>query len=209
MFNSLTGTITQKLPQSVYIETQGLEWDITVPLTSIDALPSVGETAKIYTWLYHREDAMKLFGFASEAERSVFIDLMKVEGVGAKAAVRILSSVSARELAEALDSENIGRLEKIPGVGKKTAQKMMLTLKGKLNLDDTGDFLNVSGSHSGIYVQWADLISALMNMGYEKHACEQTVEKLLQTLEADTEFKSKNKAAREELLFRRAIVELA
>jgi len=209
MFNSITGTITHKLPQTVYVENRGLEWDITVPLTSIDLLPNVGETAKIYTWLYHREDSMKLFGFATEAERGVFIDLMKVEGVGAKAAVRILSSVSARELAEALDSENIARLEKIPGVGKKTAQKMMLTLKGKLSLDEAGDFVKVVSSRSGVYAQWADLISALMNMGYEKHACEETVEKLLQSLEEDADFKSKNKTAREELLFRRAIIELA
>ena len=204
MFNSITGTVTYKSSQTVFVQTQGLEWELTVPLTSVDALAPVGETAKIYTWLYHRDDAMKLFGFASETERTVFVDLMKVEGVGAKAAVRILSAVSAQELAAALDTKNMGLLEKIPGVGKKTAQKMMLTLKGTLNLDD-----GAALTKSGVYAQWGDLISALVNMGYEKHACEETVEKLLQSLSGDADFGAKNKAGKEEVLFRRAIVELA
>jgi len=209
MFNSITGTVTYKSSQTVFVQTQGLEWELTVPLTSVDALAPVGETAKIYTWLYHRDDAMKLFGFASETERTVFVDLMKVEGVGAKAAVRILSSVSAQELAAALDTENMGLLEKIPGVGKKTAQKMMLTLKGTLNLDDGAALTKNASAKSGVYAQWGDLISALVNMGYEKHACEETVEKLLQSLSGDVDFGAKNKAGKEEVLFRRAIVELA
>ena len=137
MFNSTTGIITYKFSQTLCIQNHGLEWELTVPLTTLDALPPAGEETKVYTWLYHREDSMKLFGFATVNERAVFLDLMKVEGVGAKAAVRILSSISASELAAVLDFEDMARLEKIPGVGKKTAQKMMLTLKGKLNLEES------------------------------------------------------------------------
>jgi len=151
---------------------------------------------------------MKLFGFATVNERAVFLDLMKVEGVGAKAAVRILSSISASELAAVLDSEDMARLEKIPGGGKKTAQKMMLTLKGKLNLEEnSADTKN--RVRDAAYSPWADVISALVNMGYEKAECERTVEKLLESFATDADFAEKNKAAREELLFRRAIVELA
>ena len=208
MFNSITGIITYKFSQTLCIQTHGLEWELTVPLTTLDALPPAGEEAKVYTWLYHREDSMKLFGFATVNERAVFLDLMKVEGVGAKAAVRILSSISASELAAVLDSEDMARLEKIPGVGKKTAQKMMLTLKGKLNLEESSADTK-SRVRDAAYSPWADVISALVNMGYEKAECERTVEKLLESFSSDADFASKNKAAREELLFRRAIVELA
>lgn len=208
MFNSITGIITYKFSQTLCIQNHGLEWELTVPLTTLDALPPAGEEAKVYTWLYHREDSMKLFGFATVNERAVFLDLMKVEGVGAKAAVRILSSISASELAAVLDSEDMARLEKIPGVGKKTAQKMMLTLKGKLNLEESSaDTKN--RVRDAAYSPWADVISALVNMGYEKAECERTVEKLLESFATDADFAEKNKAAREELLFRRAIVELA
>jgi len=208
MFNSITGIITYKFSQTLCIQNHGLEWELTVPLTTLDALPPAGEEAKVYTWLYHREDSMKLFGFATVNERAVFLDLMKVEGVGAKAAVRILSSISASELAAVLDSEDMARLEKIPGVGKKTAQKMMLTLKGKLNLEEnSADTKN--RVRDAAYSPWADVISALVNMGYEKAECERTVEKLLESFATDADFAEKNKAAREELLFRRAIVELA
>ncbi|MGI5173982.1 Holliday junction branch migration protein RuvA [Treponema sp. OMZ 840] len=208
MFNSITGTVTFKFSQTLCIQTQGLEWELTVPLTSLDALGPVGETVKVYTWLYHREDSMKLFGFATANERSVFLDLMKVEGVGAKAAIRILSSINAGDLAAALDSEDIGKLEKIPGVGKKTAQKMMLTLKGKLNLEDSSNVSN-GRIRENSYSPWSDVISALVNMGYDKSRCEQTVENLLHLLSSDTDFMAKNKVAQEEILFRRAIVELA
>ena len=83
MFNSITGIITYKFSQTLCIQNHGLEWELTVPLTTLDALPPAGEEAKVYTWLYHREDSMKLFGFATVNERAVFLDLMKVEGVGA------------------------------------------------------------------------------------------------------------------------------
>ena len=83
MFNSITGIITYKFSQTLCIQTHGLEWELTAPLTTLDALPPAGEEAKVYTWLYHREDSMKLFGFATVNERAVFLDLMKVEGVGA------------------------------------------------------------------------------------------------------------------------------
>ena len=198
MFNSITGIISAKLTQNIYIQTQGVEWDITVPLTSLDLLPNVGEKTTVYTWLYHREDAVKLFGFASVFDRSVFMDLMK--------AVRILSAIAPKALAAALDAEDMGSIEKIPGVGKKTAQKMMLALKGKLNLED--------GALTGFAVRskndtaWADVVAALVNMGYEKRLCEETVEKLAAELLQDTAFATKNKTAQEEQLFRRAIVEL-
>ena len=127
MFNSIFGTITGKFPQTLYIETHGVEWDISVPDSALDTFPPVGSEGRIYTWLSHREDSMKLFGFSSPTERAMFLDLQKVEGVGPKAALKILSSVSASDITSVLEEGDIAKLEKLPGVGKKTAQKMLLT----------------------------------------------------------------------------------
>ncbi len=207
MYNSLTGIITAKLPQAVYLQVGGVEWDLMVPDTALDALANVGEEVKIYTWLYHKEDSMRMFGFSSTIERSVFIDLMKVDGVGPKAAIKILSSITANELVETLNTDDMARLETISGIGKKTAQKMMLTLKGKLHLED-GSTSHSSSSKSSAQSPWEDVVTALVNMGYEKKQCEQAISKLLDEFKNDEDFNSKNRQGQEEILFRRAIVEL-
>ncbi len=207
MYNSLTGIITYKGPQAVYLQVGGVEWDLMVPDSALDALPPLGEEAKIYTWLYHKEDSMRMFGFSSLTERSVFIDLMKVDGVGPKAAIKILSSITAKDLVETLNTDDIARLETISGIGKKTAQKMMLALKGKLHLDD-GAKSSSSSSRATQSSPWEDVVTALVNMGYEKKQCEQAISNLLDELKSDDDFNSKNRQGQEEILFRRAIVDL-
>ncbi len=206
MFNSLTGIITEKLPQNVFLQVGGIEWDIMVPDTTLDNLPHVGQEARIYTWMYHKEDAMRLFGFASTIERSVFFDLTKVDGVGPKAAIKILSSITASELVETLNNEDMARLEKISGIGKKTAQKMMLSLKGKLRFDDGNN--EKSATRGKVPSAWEDVIVALANMGYDKKACDEVVHTLLDEFNADDDFNAKNRAQQEEVLFRRAIIDL-
>ncbi len=207
MYNSLTGIITAKLPQTIYLQIGGVEWDLMVPDTVLDSLPNVGDEAKIFTWLYHKEDSMRLFGFSSIIERSVFIDLMKVDGVGPKAAIKILSSITANELVETLNTDDMARLEKISGIGKKTAQKMMLALKGKLHLED-GTSSSTSSARTTQASPWEDVVLALVNMGYEKKQCEQAISRLLDELKTDDDFNAKNRAGQEEVLFRRAIVDL-
>ncbi len=207
MFNSLTGIITNKMPQAIFLQLGGVEWDLMVPDTALDILPPIGNEATLYTWLYHKEDSMRMFAFSSTTERSVFLDLMKVDGVGPKAAIKILSSITANELVDTLNSDDMARLETISGIGKKTAQKMMLALKGKLHLEDGA----ISKSTSSRLVQtspWEDVIMALVNMGYEKKQCEQVISKLLDELKEDEDFTSKNRTGQEEFLFRRAIVDL-
>lgn len=170
MFNSLYGKITAKLPQTIYLENNGIEWSLLVPESSVNALPHVGEEARIFTHLIHKEDSMTLLGFATLEDRAIFLDLLKVEGVGPKGAVKILSSINAKELASVLDSGEIGVLEKVPGVGKKTAQKMMLALKGKLTLldENTG---RVKSPKEEAKSPWNDVIMALVDMGYDKKKC--------------------------------------
>ncbi|MBQ7157912.1 MAG: Holliday junction branch migration protein RuvA [Treponema sp.] len=212
MFNSLTGTITGKYPQKLFLMTNGIEWDIIVPDTSLDALPHVGEEARVFTYLQHTDTAMSLFGFASERDRALFFDLLKVDGVGPKSAVKIMSSIALEQLVVALDDGNLAALEKIPGLGKKTAQKMLLALKGKLTLDEPTGKQTVALNRGGEY---ADVVSALTNMGYDRRDVEAVITKLVDELKnapasADEKaFKDMVPSAKEEVLFRRAIVELA
>ena len=199
MFNSLSGIITGKFPKQVFIDTNGIEWDLCVPDSNLDMLPPVGNEAKIYTWLQHTDQLMSLYGFASADERTVFLDLLKVDGVGPKGAVKIMSAVSSSRLMDVLEKGDLEMLEKIPGVGKKTAGKMMLTLKGKLKLrEEEGSVVRVAAASP-----YADVVTSLVGMGYEKRLVEQKV------LTNDSDFAGKNQKEREEILFRRVIVELA
>ncbi|MDR2898239.1 MAG: Holliday junction branch migration protein RuvA [Spirochaetaceae bacterium] len=198
MFNSLSGTVTARMPSNLYLDTGGIEWDITVPDSALEALPLVGERGRVFVWMYHREDQMKLFGFSSAEERSVFLDLMKVEGIGPKGAIKILSHIDARRLAQVLEGEDTGLLEKLPGIGKKTAQKMLLTLKGKLV------FSEEKTRAAPEPTPWDDIVTALVSMGFDKKAAEDTVRKIDASL--DPELTAQEK---ESTLFRQAIVALS
>lgn len=212
MFNSISGTITGKFPQKLFLENNGIEWDIIVPDTSLDDLPKLGEKARVYTWMQHTDSAMNLFGFASTKDRDLFFDLNKVEGVGPKSAIKIMSNIQRDQLVNSLESGDLAALEKIPGLGKKTAQKMLLTLKGKLTLEEDIPGVKVLVNRGGEY---ADVVSALANMGYDKREVEQCISKLADELSrenpqgGEVAFKDKTRDAKEEILFRRAIVALA
>ncbi len=206
MFNSLTGIITGKFPKQVFIDTNGVEWDLCVPDSNLDMLPPVGNEAKIYTWLQHTDQLMSLYGFASADERNVFLDLLKVDGVGPKGAVKIMSAVSSARLLDVLEKGDLEMLEKIPGVGKKTAGKMMLTLKGKLKLSESAGGSAVSLAAASPY---ADVVMSLASMGYEKKLVEQKIAQLVEVLTNDKDFAGKSQKEREDTLFRRALVELA
>ena len=193
MFNSIRGTITQKLADSVYILSGGLEWDISAPGVDIEKLPRTGEEARIFTWLFHREDQMKLYGFAAEERRTAFLELLKVEGIGPKAALKILSGIEQEELERALENEDLARLEAVPGLGKKTAQKMILALKGKLVKPSVIP-----------QTPYNDLVEALANMGYDRRAAAEALN------QAEKEIASNVKGAeKEKLLFKEAIVYLS
>ena len=205
MFNSLTGIITGKFPKQVFIDTNGVEWDLCVPDSNLDMLPPVGNEAKIFTWLQHTDQLMSLYGFASADERSVFLDLLKVDGVGPKGAVKIMSAVSSARLLDVLEKGDLEMLEKIPGVGKKTAGKLLLTLKGKLKIrEEEGSVVRVAAASP-----YADVVTSLVGMGYEKRLVEQKVAQLVEVLTNEPDFAGKSQKEREDLLFRRVIVEMA
>ena len=202
MFNSLTGTITGKFPKQVFLDTHGIEWDLCVPDSNLDKLPSVGSEAKVYTWLQHTDMAMCLYGFSSFEERALFLDLLKVDGVGPKGAVKIMSSASSSELMNILENGDVGLLEKIPGVGKKTAGKMMLALKGKLTLSQERETIRIPKASI-----FADVIASLVSMGYDRKTVEQKIAELSVQMEA--QLNNKSQKEKEDMLFRKAIVELA
>lgn len=204
MFNSLKGVITYKAHNTVFLDVNGVEWDLYVPASSLESLGEVGTQARIFTWLYLREDAAKMYGFATEEERGIFMDLLKVEGVGAKGAVKILSNISISRFIAALDEGNTGALEAVSGIGKKTAAKIMLTLKGKLTLDDSTN--SASNSEKS---EFQDVINSLVDMGYDKRDVQGVVQKILGGLIHNESFASKPHTGKEEMIFRQALVDLA
>lgn len=206
MFNSISGTLTAKFPQKIYVENNGIEWEITAPDTSIDRLGNVGDNVKVFTWLQHTDSAMTLFGFASAKDRELFFDLNKVDGVGPKSAVKIMSSIAREQLVASLDSGDLAALEKIPGLGKKTAQKMLLALKGKLTLDDSLSEAKPFGQRGG---EFQDVINSLAAMGYEKRQVEQAVYEVAEKLKSQGGFDAKSKKEKEDLIFRDVLLALA
>lgn len=205
MFNSLTGIITGKYPLRLTLETNGIEWDLTVPDSALDKLPAVGQKGRVYTWLQHTDMAMVLFGFASEDDRSLFFDLLKVDGIGPKAALKIISNIATPDLARILDSGDLDSLQKVPGVGKKTAAKMLLQLKGKLTLQDNDSTVRASAKST----PYADVISALVNMGYDRKIAEGAVEAVSKKVSQDPSFEKQTQAKKEDLVFRQSLMELA
>jgi Holliday junction DNA helicase RuvA len=195
MFNSIRGTITEKLSDTLRLETGGIEWNIAMPGTDLSRLPPLGEEARIYLWLYHREDMMKLFGFADDTRRAAFLELLKVEGIGPKAALKIMSGIGQEELERALEAEDLGRLEAVPGLGKKTAQKMILTLKGKLAMAKT------AAAPSSPY---GELTEALAGMGYDRRAAAEALNKAEAALPSGVTGAEKVKS-----LFKQAILYLS
>jgi Holliday junction DNA helicase RuvA len=147
---------------------------------------------------------MALYGFATVEERSLFFDLLKVDGIGAKGALKIMSSVSSSRLTEVLEKGDIEMLEKIPGVGKKTAAKMMLALKGKLTFNQST--VSVSKNVDSSY---QDVINSLVEMGYDKKNVEIKVSQILDSLKQESGFESKSIKEKEEIIFRRVIIEMA
>lgn len=203
MFNSISGIITAKFPKQVFIQNNGIEWDICIPDSNLDMLGPVGSEGRVYTYLQHTDMLMCLYGFASADERSVFLDLLKVDGLGPKGAIKIMSYVNSAALMDILEREDLSSLEKIPGVGKKTAGKMMLALKGKLKISETISIPRASSS------PYSDVIVSLSGMGYDKKLVEQKIAELVEEFSKESAFNSKTQKEKEDLLFRRAIVSLA
>ena len=159
MIGRLVGTLAEKAPPRLLIDVNGVGYEVDVPMSSFYNLPAIGERVTLLTHFVVREDAQVLFGFLTHAERATFRLLVKISGVGPRTALAILSGLSVNELAQAVTTQESGRLIKVPGIGKKTAERLLLELKGKL-----GDALAApSGVAAGAQ---ADILQALLALGY-------------------------------------------
>ncbi len=166
MIGRLSGILLEKNPPQILIDCQGVGYEVDVPMSTFYQLPGTGEKIALLTHLAIREDAHVLFGFASHEERSAFRQLIKISGIGARTALGILSGMSVADLAQAISMQDAALLTRIPGIGKKTAERLLLELKGKLGAE-LGPVVSLAGSnhHS------SDILHALLALGYsEKEA---------------------------------------
>jgi Holliday junction DNA helicase RuvA len=170
MIGRIAGTLLEKNPPQILVDVGGVGYEIDVPMSTFYNLPANGEQVALVTHLVVREDAHLLFGFLTEAERALFRQLLKISGIGARTALAILSGLSVTELAQAVALQEAGRLTKIPGIGKKTAERLLLELKDKLPAGGPGAAKVGAGGtvapdvHDGM----SDILNALLALGYNE-----------------------------------------
>jgi Holliday junction DNA helicase RuvA len=166
MIGRLQGVLLEKNPPQILVDCAGVGYEVEVPMSTFYNLPGTGERIMLLTHLLVREDAHLLYGFGSEGERRAFRQLLKITGIGARTALAVLSGLSVADLAEAVTLQQTGRLTKIPGIGRKTAERLLLELKDKLGTDlGAGVAVNRPAPAS------SDILRALLALGYsEKEA---------------------------------------
>ena len=173
MIGRLSGVLLEKNPPQVMLEVQGVGYELDVPMSTFYNLPNVGERVMLYTHLSVREDAHLLFGFGSEAERKAFRLLLKISGVGARTALSLLSGMSVADLVQAVVAQEPGRLTKIPGIGKKTAERLLLELKDKL-----GTEFGAGAAVSRAAPAASDVLNALLALGYNEREAQYALKHL-------------------------------
>lgn len=172
MISRLTGKLVEKNPPQIVIDVNGVGYEADVSMQTFYNLPPVGESVQLFTQLIIREDAHLLFGFATAEERKTFRQLIKVSGIGAKTALGILSAMTADELAQAVAEEDVKRLSSAPGIGKKTAERMVLELRGKLITHTVTDGLFTAPSEND---ETNDIVSTLLALGYSEREAKAAV----------------------------------
>ena len=163
MIGRISGILLDKTPPLALIDCSGVGYECEVPMSTFYLLPQVGEKVTLLTHFVVREDAQLLFGFGTNQERLMFRQLLKVNGIGAKSALAILSGLSIDELIQAVSLQEAGLLTRVPGIGKKTAERLLLELKDKFTLDSA---LSIKGS--GITSISQDVLNALIALGYKE-----------------------------------------
>lgn len=168
MIGFLRGLIMSKQPPMLLLDVNGVGYEVNAPMSTFYNLPAVGKQTQLFTHLAIRDDAHVLFGFGTDSERMMFRSLIKVSGVGAKTALGILSGVSAEEFAHSVQNNDVAALVRIPGIGKKTAERLIVEMRDRV--DDWGSGLPVSGPAGGAPAASdavTDAVSALQSLGYK------------------------------------------
>jgi Holliday junction DNA helicase RuvA len=162
MIGRIHGKLVEKHPPQIIVDVQGVGYELDVPMSTFYQLPATGAEVSLYTHLVVREDAHQLFGFATEPERRAFRQLLRISGIGARTALSVLSGLSVADLRDAVSAQDGGRLTKVPGIGKKTAERLLLELRDKL---DAVAATSVSAAGDG---QTGDITNALLSLGYNE-----------------------------------------
>ncbi|MGE5103522.1 MAG: Holliday junction branch migration protein RuvA [Betaproteobacteria bacterium] len=173
MIGRLSGTLLEKNPPQLLLDVQGVAYEVDVPMSTFYNLPQNGERVTLFTHLVVREDAHLLFGFGTEGERRAFRQLLKVNGIGAKIALAVLSGLSVGELAQAIAEQEPGRLTRVPGIGKKTAERLLLELKDKFAAEVT-QAVGVNRPPPAT----SDIMHALVALGYSEREATAAVREL-------------------------------
>jgi len=167
MIGRIAGTLIEKNPPSITVDVHGLGYEVDVPMSTFYSLPATGEKVSLHTHLIVREDGHFLYGFASNDERTAFRQLLKISGVGARTALAVLSGMSVTELAQAVTLQEAARLTKVPGIGKKTAERLLLELRDRLPKTLAGGGSKV-GAGATAFDAAADIMNALLALGYNE-----------------------------------------
>ncbi|MDX1915914.1 MAG: Holliday junction branch migration protein RuvA [Methylophilus sp.] len=172
MIARLNGMLIEKSPPLIVVDCNGVGYEVEVPMSTFYNLPEVGQKVQLLTHFVVREDAQLLYGFGSEQEKNTFKQLLKVNGIGAKSALSILSGVSVDDLVHAVSQQEVGMLTRIPGIGKKTAERLLLELKDKFTV--TGSVTAQPQTKSATY----DVLNALVALGYNEREASAAVKLL-------------------------------
>ncbi|MBR0566498.1 Holliday junction branch migration protein RuvA [Azoarcus sp. L1K30] len=169
MIGRITGTLLEKNPPQILIDANGVGYEVDVPMSTFYNLPATGERISLHTHLAVREDGHFLYGFATDEERTAFRQLLRISGIGARMALAVLSGLSVSDLAQAIALQEAGRLVKIPGIGKKTAERLLLELRDKLGkaLPNNGGIRLSAGSEHAPDAK-SDILNALLALGYNE-----------------------------------------
>lgn len=185
MIGHLTGILMEKQPPEILLDVQGVGYELLLPMTSFYNLPEIGKQTSLFTHFVVREDAHVLFGFTQKTDRTLFRELIKTNGVGPKLALAILSAMSVDEFAYAIEREELSRLVKIPGVGKKTAERLLVELKGKFKEVKNNDFFMQADHLPSVNVESMttvepsnEAVAALIALGYKPLDAEKMVKKV-------------------------------
>ncbi len=178
MISQLRGTLLEKHPNQVMVDVQGVGYEVTIPVTAYSSLPEQGATVRLHIYTHVREDVLALFGFLTSEDKSLFEKLIAVSGIGPKLAITAMSGLTAEDLRSAIRAGAVEQLVRIPGVGKKTAERMVLELRDKLGPPAAASAVATGGApRSQFGGNEEDVISALMNFGAARAAAEATVTK--------------------------------
>ncbi len=181
MIGYLSGKLLEKEANTVIIDVNGVGYEVTIPLSTFYELGEIGDEAELRIFTYVREDTLQLYGFKTLREKELYLKLISVQGIGAKSGISMLSGMSADEIIVAIRTDNLARLTSIPGVGKKTAERIVIELRDKLNDLTTGETVATMNQDSkpveGVDEVYDDALSALVNLGYQQNAAAKALKK--------------------------------